>query len=181
MGPVNNWLYSLFSQVDARDPFVQHVRISCLHCAYTTLWYKDTADRMEAVDGAAANQGFLAQRRHISQSRRRNDGTTPRGLVPARSFPDQRRRCQDTTGAQQGRVRAHGRWCKPQLQNPIRRRHLVQEESRLSPAVQMAHIKALEKSTIKYPMHSVDCKVYSIPRGARSHTHENLFLGTLPK
>ena len=25
------------------------------------------------------------------------------------------------------------------------------------------------------------CKVYSIPQGAMSHTHENLFLGTLPK
>ena len=47
--------------------------------------------------------------------------------------------------------------------------------------VQMAHIKALEKSTVKYPMRSVDCKVYSIPAGARLHTHENLFLGTLPK
>ena len=48
-------------------------------------------------------------------------------------------------------------------------------------SMQMAHIKALEKSTVKYPMRSVDCKVYSIPAGARSHTHENLFLGTLPK
>ena len=27
----------------------------------------------------------------------------------------------------------------------------------------------------------VDCKVYTIPQGAMSHTHENLFLGTLPK
>ena len=35
----------------------------------------------------------------------------------------------------------------------------------LSPIVQIAHIKALEKGT----------------QGAMSHTHENLFLGTLPK
>ena len=45
----------------------------------------------------------------------------------------------------------------------------------------MPHIQALEKSTVKYPMRFVDCKVYSIPAGARSHTHENLFLDTLPK
>ena len=45
----------------------------------------------------------------------------------------------------------------------------------------MAHIKALEKGTAKYPIRPVDCKVYSIPQGAMSHTHENLFLGTLPK
>ena len=51
----------------------------------------------------------------------------------------------------------------------------------LSPTVQMAHIKALEKGTDKYPIQPVDCKVYSIPQGAMSHTHENRFLGTLPK
>ena len=51
----------------------------------------------------------------------------------------------------------------------------------LSPTVQMAHIKALEKGTAKYPIRPVDCKVYSIPQGAMSHTHENLFLGTQPK
>ena len=51
----------------------------------------------------------------------------------------------------------------------------------LSSTVQMAHIKALEKGTAKYPIRPVDCKVYSIPQGAMSHTHGNLFLGTLPK
>ena len=40
---------------------------------------------------------------------------------------------------------------------------------------------ALEKSTVKYPLRPVSMKVYSIPAGARSHTHENLFLNTLPK
>ena len=51
----------------------------------------------------------------------------------------------------------------------------------LSPTVQMAHIKAWEKGTAKYPTRPVDCKVYSIPQCAMSHTHEYLFLGTLPK
>ena len=51
----------------------------------------------------------------------------------------------------------------------------------LSTTVQMAHIKALAQGTAKYPLRPVDCKVYSIPQGAMSHTHENLFLGTLPK
>ena len=48
----------------------------------------------------------------------------------------------------------------------------------LSPTVQMAHIKALGKGTAKYRKRPVDCKVYSIPQGAMSHTHEILFLGT---
>ena len=50
-------------------------------------------------------------------------------------------------------------------------------------AVQMGHIKALENGTAKYPLRSVDCKVFSIPRprGAMSHTHENVYLGVSPK
>ena len=36
----------------------------------------------------------------------------------------------------------------------------------LSPTVQMAHIKALENGTAKYPLRPVDCKVYTIPQGA---------------
>ena len=51
----------------------------------------------------------------------------------------------------------------------------------LSPTVQMANMKALEKGTANYPISPVDCKVYSIPKGAMSHTRENLFLGTLSK
>ena len=58
---------------------------------------------------------------------------------------------------------------------------LFAKKATLNPTVLMAHINTLEKSTTKYPMRSVDGKVYSIPTGARSHTHENLFLGTLPK
>ena len=58
---------------------------------------------------------------------------------------------------------------------------LFAKKATLNTTVQMAHIKALEKSTVKYPMRSVECKVYSIPTGAQSHTHENLFIGTLPK
>ena len=57
----------------------------------------------------------------------------------------------------------------------------VARKAVLSPTVQMANIKALEKGTAKYPIRPADCKVYSVPQGAMSHTHENLFLGTLPK
>ena len=58
---------------------------------------------------------------------------------------------------------------------------LFAKKATLNPTVQMAHTKALEKNTVKYPMHSVDFKVYSIPTGANSHTYENLFLGNMPK
>ena len=55
---------------------------------------------------------------------------------------------------------------------------MVMKKATLNPTVQMAQIKALAKSTVKYPMRTVDCKVYSITAGARTNTHENMFLGT---
>ena len=58
---------------------------------------------------------------------------------------------------------------------------LFVKKATLNPAVQMAHIKALERTPVKYPLRPVECKVYSIPTGALSHTHENLFLSALPK
>lgn len=30
-----------------------------------------------------------------------------------------------------------------------------------------------------YPLRPVDCKVHSVPQGAKSHTHENLFICAL--
>ena len=51
----------------------------------------------------------------------------------------------------------------------------------LCPTIQMAQLKSLEKGTSKYQKRSMDCKVYSIPQGAMSHTTENLSLGTLTK
>ena len=49
---------------------------------------------------------------------------------------------------------------------------LFARKAKLNPAVQMAHIKALEKATAKYPLRRVDCKVFSIPRGSMSHTQK---------
>ena len=51
----------------------------------------------------------------------------------------------------------------------------------LSSTVAMAHIRALEKGTEKYPPRPVDCKVYAITQGAMSSTPDNLFLETLLK
>ena len=91
VGPVNNWLYSLFSQVDVylngtlvtsstnTYPYRAYIEtlLSYGDDAKTTqlscqLWHKDTATRMDAVeiaDGAAANAGFVTRRANIVRSR----------------------------------------------------------------------------------------------------------------
>ena len=82
VGPVNNWLHSLFSQVDPFDnTYAYRAYIETL-LSYGTdakvtqltgqLWHKDTATHMDAVeivDGAAANAGFVARRENIVRSR----------------------------------------------------------------------------------------------------------------
>ena len=51
---------------------------------------------------------------------------------------------------------------------------------RLSPSVVLAHAKALENATAKYPIKRVVCKTVTIPGGYRDVNHEKLFLGQLP-
>ena len=149
------------------------------------LCYKDTAGRMESVeiaDEAVMNAGLISRRKYTTQSR----VVEMMGRLHVDLFL-------------QGRFLLNGVDVKIRLMrskdafaltaegdNPTYKAHIVDasilaRKATLSPAVQMAHIKALEKGTAKYPMRHIDCKVYSIPQGAMSHTHENLFLGTLPK
>ena len=90
VGPVNNWLHALFSQVDvylngtlvtpSTNTYAYRAYIETL-LSYgpdakdtqltSQLWHKDTTTRMDAVeiaDGPAANEGFVARRENIVRS-----------------------------------------------------------------------------------------------------------------
>ena len=45
----------------------------------------------------------------------------------------------------------------------------------------LAHERILQQKTAKYPITRVECKVIHLPQGQKSFTHDNLFLGQLPK
>ena len=51
---------------------------------------------------------------------------------------------------------------------------------KLSPLVFLAHAKALEQGTAKYPVKLVVCKTFTIPAGFLDLSHEKLFSGQLP-
>jgi len=51
---------------------------------------------------------------------------------------------------------------------------------KLSPSVFLAHSKALEHGTAKYPVKQVVCKTFTIPVGFLDLSHEKLFSGQLP-
>lgn len=52
---------------------------------------------------------------------------------------------------------------------------------KVSPSVALAHERALEKSTAKYPIDRVVTKVISVPVGQMSLQQDHVFLGQLPK
>ena len=201
VAPVNNWLHSLFSQVDVylNDTLMTHSSNSYPFRAYvdtllsygaeakttkltSQLWYKDTAGNMDATTADGDNTGLVERRRHISESR----VVEMMGRLHVDLF------LQDIFLLNGVSVKIRLVRSKDAFslmasgQNPDYKVHkvdavLLARKAVLSPTVQMAHIKALEKGTAKYPIRPVDCKVFTIPQGAMSHTHENLFLGTLPK
>ena len=204
VAPVNNWLHSLFSQVDVylNGTLVTPSTNTYPYCAYietllsygseaketqltSQLWYKDTAGRMDAVnivDEDVMNRGLVSRRAHVTQSR----VVDMMGRLHVDLFLQDRYllngvdvkirlvRSKDTFALMAGGGNLD---YKVHIVNAT----MFARKATLNPTVQMAHIKALDKGTAKYPLRSVDCKVYSIPTGAMSHTHENLFLGTLPK
>ncbi|KAJ8048851.1 hypothetical protein HOLleu_01326 [Holothuria leucospilota] len=52
---------------------------------------------------------------------------------------------------------------------------------KLNPGVTLAHARALEKATAKYPIRRVVTKVFSVPTGNISFVQDHTFLGQLPK
>jgi hypothetical protein len=45
----------------------------------------------------------------------------------------------------------------------------------------MGHVKALEKTSCKYPIRRIEVKVDTVPRGNMNYVQDNMFLGQLPK
>jgi hypothetical protein len=45
----------------------------------------------------------------------------------------------------------------------------------LSPVVRMGHVKALEKTSCKYPIRRVEVKTDTVPRGNTNYVQDNLF------
>ena len=201
VAPVNNWLHSLFSQVDVylndtlvtpssnTYPFRAYVDTVLSYGAEakntqltSQLWYKDTAGYMDATTVYGGNTRLIERQRHIAESRivemmgrlHVDLFLQDRFLLNGISVKIRLVRSKDAFSLMAGGQNPD---YKVQIVDAV----LFARKAVLSPTVQMAHIKALEKGTAKYPIRPVDCKVYSIPQGAMSHTHENLFLGTLPK
>ncbi|KAK4885780.1 hypothetical protein RN001_002051 [Aquatica leii] len=58
---------------------------------------------------------------------------------------------------------------------------LLVRRMRINPTILIAHTKALESTSAKYPITKADVKVLTIPSGIQRKSLDNVFLGQLPK
>lgn len=52
---------------------------------------------------------------------------------------------------------------------------------KINPHVLLAHTRALNYGTAKYPINRVDVKTITIPAGSQTKTMDNVYIGTLPQ
>ena len=146
----------------------------------SVLWYKDPAGHRDATNDA--NDGLQKRKEYTASSRvvdmmgrlHVNLFFQDRYLLKVVDVKVRLVQSKDAFALMAGGA-------NPDYKISIVEAALFARKVKLNPSVQMGHIKALEKGTAKYPLRRVDCKVFYIPGGPMSHTHENIYLGVLPK
>ena len=198
VGPVNLFLHSLFSQVDislngalitsSTNTYPYRAMLETLlsygHDAKTSqltsaLYYKDTADNMDSLDFAnKPNEGLATRRRLASQSR----VIDMMGRLHADIFFQDRYMINEVN-TKIKLIRTKDTFCLMGAGNfkvKITHASLFVRKVKLMPSVFLAHAKALERGTAKYPIRRVVCKSFAIPQNYLDVNHEKLFSGQLP-
>ena len=193
IGPVNNWLHSLFSQVDvslngrlitpSTNTYPYRAYLETLltygpaakksHLT-SSLWYKDKSGHMD--DATNANDGFTKRRKWVQNSR----SVTMIGR-PHVDLCFQDRLMLNGVDMKMRFVRSKDSFnLMGGGKVVIKDMSLFVRKVKVHPSVQLGHIKALDRTTAKYPVKRVETKVFSIPKNNMSANQENLFLGQLP-
>ena len=202
-GPVNNWLHSLFEQVDVSlgDTVISSPSNTYPYRAYletllslsdetkktqqtTSLWYKDYAGKFDGAscqDGGDRNQGlikrgtFTAKSKTVEMVGRLHCDIFSQERFLINKVPLRLRliRSRDAFSLMNASDTLK---CKVNIVSAV----LMVRRVQLSPSVFMAHQKAIRNGPAKYPIKRVLCKYFSIPQGNTSTNLENLFQGQMP-
>lgn len=199
VGPVNNWLHSLFSQLDVylnqklvsppNNTYAYRAYIETLlnygpaakqsHLA-CSLWYDDTAGKMEETDGS--NVG-LAKRAALTKTSKEVEMV---GHLHGDIFNQEKFLL---NGVEMGIKLVRSResfnlMCSDpdvKLKVRITDATLMIRRTRINPSVLLAHQKVLANTTAKYPITRAEVKVLTILAGVQGKTLDNVFLGQVPK
>jgi hypothetical protein len=198
VGPVNNWLHSLFSQVDVfpNGKLISSPSQTYAYRAYietqlnydtpakcsqltTRLYYKDLAGKM---DGFTANTTGMSKRMALTKSSATVElmGNIHHDLFNQDRFllngVEMRVKFIKTKDAF-NLMSKDGAAMKSKITDA----QLLVRKVRVNSSVLLAHNRTLEKSHAKYPLTRVDLKTVTIPAGLQSKTLDNIFMGQLPK
>lgn len=198
VGPTNNWLHSMFSQVDV------YLNQKCItppsNCynyrAYienllnygseskrthltTGIYETDTASHMDSIE--AENVGFT-RRRALTPNNTAVDLFGPLHCDLFNVDKYMLNGVEMTVKLQQATAQFH---LMGAAQNntkfEILDAVLYVRKVKINPSVILAHHKALSIATAKYPISRVEIKSYTLPGQTRSKSLDNIFLGNLPK
>lgn len=198
VGPVNNWLHSMFSQVDV------YLNQKCItppnncynyralyenllnYCGEskethltTGLYYADTPGKHDTI--GAENLGFMSRVEYTKGNKK----VDLFGPLHCDLFNVDRYLLggvEMTVKLQQAKTAFH-------LMGPVESMPMFEildaelfvRKVKIAPSVLLAHNKALSVATAKYPITRVDMKAITIPSGSQTKTIDNIYLGILPK
>ena len=204
IGPVNLFLQSMFSQVDVslNGRLVSHSSSTYGYRALletllnygkdatesqltSSLFYKDTAGKMDVTNplatNATANLG-LKKRAKFTRGSKVIDLSGPlhadicfqgKYLLSGLDLKIKLHRAKDSFCLLSDEEEAS-------YKVRVIGASLLIRKVTLSPPIILAHAKALEKGTAKYPLKRVLVKSFTVPQGDLSITKEGLFTGQLP-
>ncbi|GFX35654.1 uncharacterized protein F54H12.2 [Trichonephila clavipes] len=145
------------------------------------LYYKDTAGRMNVYDenDKEPNEGFKSRVKFIKGS-----GTVDMvGRLHVDLF-NQDRLLLNLVDVKLKLIRSKPSFClmgEGDYNVIFEHVSLYVRKVQVNPAVVIGHAKALERTTAKYPIDRVSCKVFSIPQSSYSFIQDNVFSGQMPK
>lgn len=199
VAPVNNWLHSLFSQLDiylnqklvsppnntyAYRAYIETLlnygsaaKTSHLTCG---LWYQDTAGKMNSCD--ATNTGFQKRQELAKESKtiemighlHGDIFNQDKFLINGVEMRLKLIRSKETFNLMSSVV-------DKKFKVSISSATLITRKARINPSVLLAHEKVLASTTAKYPLTRAEVKVLTIPAGVQGKTIDNVFLGQIPK
>jgi hypothetical protein len=194
----NNWLHSIFSQVDVslNEKLVTPSTNTYAYRAYIenllsygseakktqlqcSIWEKDSPGHMETIGDD--NRG-LARRKAYTV---RSNEVEMMGKLHADIFFQDKYLLNKVTMKVRC-VRSKDSFAlmatgiNPTYKIKIQEAILFVRKVKINSTIQVAHMKALEKGSAKYPIRRIETKLFSISQGSMTANHENLFLGQLP-
>jgi hypothetical protein len=204
VGPVNNLLHSLFSQVDVSlngtlitnstntYPYRAYLEnlLSYGPAAKTSqltaeLFYKDEAGKMDrpnplAADAAEKNKGLAKRNSFVARSRE----VDLVGRIHTDIFFQQRYMLNEVN-TKIKLTRSKDSFCLMAIGDQAFRVKITSaamliRKVKISSSVYLAHAKTLESGMAKYPIRRVICKTFTIPAGYLDVSQEKLFSGQLP-